>query len=78
MKNSAICPSCKRYYRLGYNGTVDGCDKCMGVSRDGDGYVYGRGETEITLMDVGTGKITTRRRPSKKRSWLSKLTGGLL
>lgn len=78
MAKSAVCPNCRKHYRMGYNGTVDGCDKCMGVVRDGDGYVYGRGETEITLMDVGTGKITKRKRPAKRRGLLSRLTGGLL
>ena len=48
---------------MGYTGTIDGCDKCLGNVRDDDGYFYGPDENEITLADVQTGAIEVRQRP---------------
>jgi len=73
MKNNTICPKCKRGYRMGYTGTVDGCDRCLGVVRDANGYVYHRNEKTITLQDVNTGKVTTRNRPGLVSRLLGRL-----
>lgn len=32
-----VCGLCGKYFRLGYDGTVDGCDECTGYKRDEDG-----------------------------------------
>lgn len=58
----ARCQSCGRIFRMGYNGTVDGCDSCMGVERDRNGYAWGPGETEQTYEEVETGKTFTVKR----------------
>lgn len=63
MKNNSTCPICIQGYRMGYTGTIDGCDKCLGNVRDDDGYFYGPDENEITLADVQTGAIEVRQRP---------------
>ena len=33
------CPLCERTYVLGVNGTMDGCDECLGIWRNLDGTV---------------------------------------
>ena len=60
------CPHCKKTYRIGWTGTVDGCDQCLGIVRDEDGYVFEPGEKFITLEDVDTGVIEVRYRPEGK------------
>lgn len=35
-----VCPHCKKKYNLGYNGVVEGCDKCLGIKRDKQGYAW--------------------------------------
>lgn len=57
-----ICELCNKPYRMGYTGTVNGCDICLNIVRDKDGYFYELGESEIVLRDVETGVIETRRR----------------
>jgi hypothetical protein len=59
-----ICKLCKQEYILGFTGMIDGCDKCLGIIRDSDGYAYKPNEKFITLQDVNTGEISKRRRPA--------------
>jgi hypothetical protein len=59
MKNNAKCPKCKQGYVMGWNGTVDGCDRCTGTVRDSEGNAWGRGEKTQTYQDVATGKVFT-------------------
>lgn len=33
------CPYCLGEYSLGIDGTVDGCDRCMGIVRDRNGMI---------------------------------------
>ena len=35
-----ICPRCNTPYELGLNGVWRGCDRCLGIERDGDGYAW--------------------------------------
>lgn len=35
----AECPKCHETYTLGVDGTVEGCDQCLGVTRALNGYV---------------------------------------
>jgi hypothetical protein len=35
----AECPLCHMEFTLGVDGTVDGCDRCLGVTRASNGYV---------------------------------------
>jgi predicted nucleic acid-binding Zn-ribbon protein len=57
-----IC-KCGKKFTLGVNGTIAGCDKCTGVERDKDGYVWHLFEADQERMDVATGEISvvTRR-----------------
>ena len=48
------CPHCKKNYRIGWTGTVKGCDR------------FEPGEKFITLEDVDTGVIEVRYRPEGK------------
>ena len=57
------CNQCGKCYRMGRNGTVDGCDSCTGIIRDKDGYIYEPGEEFITLEDIETGEQEVRQRP---------------
>lgn len=34
MSVQMICPTCKRKYILGIDGTVNGCDECWGIVRN--------------------------------------------
>lgn len=63
MKNNTICPICNKGYQMGYTGTVNGCDVCLGIVRDADGYVYHPDETFIVLENVETGEQEVRQRP---------------
>lgn len=49
MKNNATCPLCGGGYRMGHNGIVEGCDKCLNLVRDEDGFFYEPDEEYITL-----------------------------
>lgn len=33
-----VCPQCHQTFTLGVTGTVDGCDKCTGITRATNGY----------------------------------------
>lgn len=51
-----ICSKCGKRFDLGWEGIFDEqeqpiCDKCAGVERDGDGYAWMPGQTEMTLVD---------------------------
>lgn len=50
---------------MGYNGTVDGCDKCTGVERDQNGFAWMKGEKRKTLFDFKTNERTTISRPEE-------------
>jgi len=56
------CPLCNNPYRLGYTGTVRGCDSCLGVTRDAEGYAWEPAETCHIYEDVATGKLTAVQR----------------
>jgi hypothetical protein len=57
------CPLCGQEFDMGYSGTVNGCDTCLGIVRDADGYVYHPDEEFIVLEDVETGEQEVRQRP---------------
>lgn len=57
-----ICPICGQEFEMGYTGTVDRCDTCLGIVRD-EGVVYHPGEAFIVLDDVETGEYEVRQRP---------------
>ena len=42
---------------MGWNGTVDGCDKCLGIVRDSDGHAWYPGENHHDYQDVSSGKV---------------------
>jgi hypothetical protein len=63
MENNSTCEICGNGFRMGWNGTVDGCDACLNNVRDADGYVYGPDEEFITLEDIETGEQEVRQRP---------------
>jgi hypothetical protein len=42
------CPKCNETYNLGYNGVIEGCDKCIGIKRDKQGHAWFKGETSHT------------------------------
>jgi len=45
-----VCPHCECRYLLGVNGTVDGCDECLGIIRNQmDGTIID--EDELTEME---------------------------
>jgi ribosomal protein L37AE/L43A len=52
MKNT-VCPKCKKYFCLGVNGTIYGCDKCTGVKRDKGGYAWLPDEQEQIYEPIG-------------------------
>lgn len=64
MKNNAVCPTCKNGYVMGRNGTVDGCDKCLGIVRDSNSHAWHPGETQHAYEEVGTGRrfVVSRRK----------------
>ena len=53
MKTS-VCPKCHKHFRMGVNGTVDGCDKCTGVKRDKNGHAWDPDEQEHTYAPIET------------------------
>ena len=62
MKNNATCPKCGKGFRMGYNGTVDGCDVCTGTKRDRNGYAWSSRERVHVYQDVETGEISKVKR----------------
>ena len=42
---------------MGWNGTVDGCDKWLGIVRDTDGHAWYPGENHHDYQDVSSGKV---------------------
>ena len=58
------CNLCGNDYTLGYDGIVDGCDVCLSIIRDNQGYFYLPDEQTITLEDVVTGENEERARPN--------------
>lgn len=62
-KNNATCLLCKNEYSMGYSGTVDGCDICLKIIRDKDGYFYEPDELFIQLVNIDTGETEVHPRP---------------
>lgn len=71
MAKKVVCkikgPHCLGTFRMGYDGTVDGCDPCTGIQRDKNGYAWDAGETEQTYRpngapDDGSQDFTVTRR----------------
>lgn len=61
MTDTVVCPKCKKHFRMGVSGTVDGCDKCTGTKRDKNGYAWGPDEQEQTYVYFGgKQKVITR------------------
>jgi Zn-finger nucleic acid-binding protein len=56
MKNNSMCPKCGNGFRMGHNGTVDGCDKCTGVTRDKNGFAWSPSDRVHAYEDIATGK----------------------
>jgi hypothetical protein len=56
------CKRCGKQYKLGYNGSIHGCDECLGVQRDINGEMWYPTETEQMRMDIETGEISTIQR----------------
>ena len=54
MPDTVVCPKCKKHFRMGVSGTVDGCDKCTGVKRDRNGYAWQPDEQEQTFAPIET------------------------
>ena len=48
----AKCPKCGKVYKMGYNGVVEGCDKCLGIQRDRTGMAWRPDETEVALVSA--------------------------
>jgi hypothetical protein len=53
MQDTVVCQNCKKHFRMGVSGTVDGCDKCTGVKRDKNGYAWYPDEKEQTYEPIG-------------------------
>lgn len=51
MKYQAICQLCGKTYDMGYNGTIDGCDDCLGVQRDMRGHVWHPDDTHHVYVN---------------------------
>jgi NADH pyrophosphatase NudC (nudix superfamily) len=58
-RTTKTCPHCGTSYRLGRTGVEGGCDNCLGIQRDRNGYAWLPDETEQTYMDVDTGTVYT-------------------
>jgi len=54
MAKKSKCPKGGGNFRMGYDGTVDGCDKCLSVKRDKNGYAWGKRERVHTYTPVET------------------------
>ena len=52
------CKICNKNYKIGCAGTVNGCDKCLGIQRDVNGYAWLPEETYQDYENVKTGKVT--------------------
>jgi hypothetical protein len=54
----AKCVKCGKKFTMGLNGVVfgdneePGCDSCLGIERDAEGYSWKPGETEHTYCDL--------------------------
>lgn len=57
-----VCRLCGHAFELGHNGTVKGCDVCLGIQRDKNGYAWLPDESEMHLQDIETGieEVVTR------------------
>lgn len=53
------CPRCGTTYILGVNGIGGGCDKCMHVQRDQQGYAWYSHERMQKYVRIATGEQET-------------------
>ena len=64
---NAICQICGETFEMGYNGTVDGCDKCTGVKRDKYGYAWEKGgRVQTRVPNVTVNDKATRFKAKRK------------
>jgi hypothetical protein len=49
MSVTVNCPHCGDEYTLGVDGTVDGCDECLGITRAVNGYAID--EEPLTVIE---------------------------
>jgi len=54
-----ICPKCGNEYQMGRDGATDGCDKCLGIERDREGFAWLPEETEHRYMRLADETIYT-------------------
>ena len=77
MAKKSKCPKCGQNFRMGYDGTVDGCDKCTGVERDKDGYVWGKDEQVQTRVPIATAnKMSTWFKVTRAEAFKGKKSDG--
>lgn len=50
------CPLCGRDFRIGFDGTEDGCDSCQGIERDSIGHLWLPTDFVHIYKDVYTGE----------------------
>lgn len=58
LKVKQTCVICGRVFDLGWDGTVDGCDKCTGVRRDRGGNAWYPQENIQTRQSVASDGAT--------------------
>lgn len=51
----AVCPKCGETYQVGFNGVIDGCDRCLNIERDQNGYAWFSDEQSHTYKPVNGG-----------------------
>jgi hypothetical protein len=47
------CPNCLEEYTLGRTGTVNGCDRCEGITRNADGMIIPDPFVEVFITKEG-------------------------
>jgi len=59
-----LCKICRKYFYMGYNGTVDGCDRCTKTVRDPDGGAWAPNEKHhdylVSENPLKTFRVTRR------------------
>ena len=48
----ATCPHCGHEYFVGVNGTVDGCDDCLGIERTSHGTIIQPGGPDLEIDEL--------------------------
>lgn len=63
------CPHCKESYAWGHTGSMDGCDRCLGIERDGCGLAWRpRTEKKVGRTPMGEKFTLTRERAFAKNT----------